>query len=333
MKTRAWVSFWLLGLIWGSSFLFIRIGVAEIKPVELVFIRTTIAAIGLGLVIYFRKVPIPTRGPVLRSLLIIGLGNVVAPFMLITWGEQTVPSGMAAVLQSTAALFSLVIAHFAFVDERMTPQKIAGLILGFIGVVVLFSGELTGQGTGAAGLLGHLAIVLASLCYATFTAKGRKLIQAKVEPIVVAFATMAVASLVTLLPAIFSPARSMMLTLAIPDLGAYITHIFASQPGITPLNIISLKVLVSVLLLGFLNTFVAYLFFYFIVRELGAARAAMVTYVIPPVGVILGALLLREGIGITLLGGAGLIFIGIAIVNLRWFRRAIPAENPSRSAV
>jgi drug/metabolite transporter (DMT)-like permease len=331
MNTRAWVSFWLLGLIWGSSFLLIRIGVVEFRPVELVFIRTVIAAIGLGLVVYFRRVSFPTRWQTLRTLAVIGVGNVVAPFMLITWGEQTVPSGMAAVLQSTAALFSLVIAHFAFVDERMTPQKVAGLILGFVGVVVLFSGELTQEGAGAVGLLGHVAIVIASLCYAIFTSMGRKVIQGKVEPIVVAFSSMAVASIVTLPPAIFSSARAIMLPSSVPNLELYSRYVIATQPGFTSLSIISPRVLFAVVLLGVLNTFVAYLFYYFIVRELGAARAAMVTYVIPPVGVTLGALLLQETVGITLLAGAGLIFTGIAIVNLRWFRRPIPAEQARQS--
>jgi drug/metabolite transporter (DMT)-like permease len=314
-------------LIWGSSYLFIRIAVAELKPVEIVFIRTTIAAIGLGLVIYFQRLAFPTNWRTLGTLAIIGVGNVVAPFMLITWGEQTVPSGMAAVLQSTAALFSLVIAHFAFADERINPQKVVGLILGFIGVVVLFSGELAEEGAG--GILGHLAIVLSSLCYATFTAMGRKVIQGKVEPIAVAFATMTVASVVTLLPVLFSAARFSLLKTATPNLDDYVAHLFASQPGLTPLDIISTRALFAVILLGVLNTFVAYLFYYYIVRELGASRAAMVTYVIPPVGVVLGALLLQETIGETLLLGAGLIFTGIAIVNLRWFRRSMPAEQPS----
>jgi drug/metabolite transporter (DMT)-like permease len=307
MKTQAWVSFWLLGLIWGSSFLLIRIGVAELKTAEIVFIRTAIAAIGLGLIIFVRRVRIPMTRRTLGMLGIVGLGNVVAPFMLITWGEQTVPSGMAAVLQSTAALFSLVIAHFAFADERMTVQKVAGLILGFIGVIVLFSGELN-NGSDAASLLGHLAIVLASLCYATFTAMSRKVIQGEVEPIAVAFVTMVVASMST---APFA---------------------FFSEAGFTPLASLSPGVLIALLILGLLNTFVAFLLYYFVVRELGAARATMVTYIVPPVGVVLGALILRETIDLTLLTGAALIFAGIGIVNVRLMRRVQqprPTEQPT----
>jgi drug/metabolite transporter (DMT)-like permease len=310
MKTRAWISFWLLGLIWGSSFLLIRIAVAELKTVEVVFIRTAIAAVGLGLVVYFRRVPFPTVHRTLLTLVVIGIGNVVAPFMLITWGEQSVSSGMTAVLQSTAALFTLVVAHFAFADERINLNKIIGLILGFVGVVVLFSGELTGGSTTDTGIERHLAIVLASLCYAIFTTLGRKVIQGKIEPVAVAFTTMAVASIVTAPFAIFSPS------------------------SFTPLNTLSTNVLFAVVILGLLNTFVAYLFFYYIVRELGASRASMVTYIIPPVGVTLGALLLQEVVASTLLLGAALIFSGIAIVNIR-FSRPIPKpiEQPGSEPV
>jgi drug/metabolite transporter (DMT)-like permease len=230
--------------------------------------------------------------------------------MLITWGEQSVSSGMTAVLQSTAALFTLVVAHFAFADERINLNKIIGLILGFVGVVVLFSGELTGGSTTDTGIERHLAIVLASLCYAIFTTLGRKVIQGKIEPVAVAFTTMAVASIVTAPFAIFSPS------------------------SFTPLNTLSTDVLFAVVILGLLNTFVAYLFFYYIVRELGASRASMVTYIIPPVGVTLGALLLQEVVASTLLLGAALIFSGIAIVNIR-FSRPIPKpiEQPGSEPV
>jgi drug/metabolite transporter (DMT)-like permease len=142
MKRQAWISFWLVGLIWASSFLLIRVGVEEFSPVEIVFIRTAIAAVGLNLVILFRRIPVPTDWRNIGAIIFIGLGNVVAPFLLITWGEQTVPSGIAAVFQSTAALFTLIVAHFAFADERMNAQKVVGLIVGFIGIIVLFSREL-----------------------------------------------------------------------------------------------------------------------------------------------------------------------------------------------
>lgn len=297
MKRQAWISFWLVGLIWGSSFLLIRIGVRAFRPVEIVFIRTAIAAIGLNLVIFLRRISVPTDWRNIGAIIFIGLGNVVAPFLLITWGEQTVPSGIAAVFQATAALFTLIVAHFAFSDERMNAQKILGLIVGFVGVIVLFSQEIDPNNIFSTSIAGELAVVVASMFYATFTTFSRKIIQGKVAPVVMAGGTMTVAAIATAPLAFFT------------------------ESGFTPLNTVPIDVLQAVIALGLINTFIAYLFYYFVVRELGAARASMVTYIIPPVGVTLGALFLKEEVGITLLIGAGLIFSGIAIVNLRMFER------------
>jgi drug/metabolite transporter (DMT)-like permease len=249
-------------------------------------------------------VPVPKDWRTWRALGIIGLGNVVAPFMLISWSEQYIASGLAAVLQATAALFSLVVAHFMFADERITPQKIAGLLMGFVGVIILFSGEMTGENS----LAGMLGMVLASLCYATFTAYGRRIIQGNVAPVVVAAATITVAAVVT------GPIALL------------------TNGGFTPLDTVSNSTLLAMIVLGVVNTFVAYLFYYFIVRELGVSRASLVTYITPVVGVVLGALFLDEVVGLTLLIGGGLIFAGIGIVNLRK-RQAQAAqliEQPSK---
>jgi len=305
MKRQAWISFWLVGLIWGSSFL-IRVGVEEFKPVEIVFIRTAIAAVGLNLVILLRRISVPTDWRNISAIIFIGLGNVVAPFLLITWGEQTVPSGIAAVFQATAALFTLIVAHFAFADEKMNAKKVVGLIVGFLGVIVLFSSEIDPANIFSTSIAGELAVVAASMFYATFTTFSRKIIQGKVPPIVMAGGTMTVAAIATAPLAFFA------------------------EGGFTPLNTVPIDVIQAVVTLGLLNTFIAYLFYYYVVRELGAARASMVTYIIPPVGITLGAIFLQETVGITLLLGAGLIFSGIAIVNLpvfEWLRRQLKAET------
>jgi len=156
----------------GSSFLFIRIGVERIPPFQLVFIRTRIAAIGLNAVVLLRGKRLPTDWRGIRDLLFLGIVNTVFPFALITWGETHSESGLAAVLQGTAALFTLVVAHFALADERITLRKIAGLVIGFLGMVVLAS-----RSTGS-----------------TYS---RKAIQNRLQPIVVAAGAMTVASIVT----------------------------------------------------------------------------------------------------------------------------------------
>lgn len=300
---QAWLSFWAVALIWGSSFLFIRIGVEQVTPFQLVFIRTGMAAVGLNIVVYLRGKRLPTDSKGIRDLLVLGVVNTVFPFALITWGETHIESGLAAVLQGTAALFTLVVAHFVFADERITLRKLAGLIIGFLGVVILASRSTQDETTsttsvdGTLHLLGQLSIVAASLCYAIGGTYSRKAIQSRLEPIVVAAGAMTVAAIIT-----------GVIAYAAPLLGG---------PAPTPLDTLRPDVLNALITLGLLNTFVAYLMFYSIVAALGAARASMVTYVIPAVGLTLGAIFLKEQVDIRLLIGAAMIIGGIGVVNLR----------------
>lgn len=295
---KAWVGFWSLGLIWGSSYLFIRISITGsglfpgdsaggFNTFEIVFIRTLIGALGLGAMVFRGRHALPRDRQTLVSLVLIGLGNVVLPFLLITWGQLFISSGMAAVLQASTALFGLVIAHFLFADDRISLRKVVGLITGFGGVVLLFRDNLGGE----QGLAGMTALVAASLCYATFTSWGRKLIQRDVPPVVLATATLVV--------------------------GAAVTGPMALFYGLTPLQEISPDALVAVITLGLLNTFVGYSIYYFLVRELGVARTTMVAYVFPAVALALGALMLQEKIGLVLVTGGAMIIAGVAIVNLR----------------
>lgn len=293
---RKWAAFWLVALIWGSSFLLIRIGVEELSPFQVVFIRTGIAAVGLNLVLLLRGQRIPFNLRQLFPLFVIGIGNTTVPFALITWGEVTIDSGLAAVLQSSAAFFTMLIAHFVFHDEKLSLKKIVGLILGFVGVVTLASSSWA-SGTLIVGeLTGALAIVLASLFYALFTIYSRKQINARYDPTVVAAGAMTFAALSSGLLMILAP-------------------YFNGEPA-TPLIEVSSNVLIAISLLGIVNTFVAYLMFYWVVQQLGAGRASMVTYVVPAVGLILGVIVLNEPLYWQILVGAALIFAGIAAVNI-----------------
>ncbi|MDH4062804.1 MAG: EamA family transporter [Acidobacteriota bacterium] len=296
---RAWLGFWVLTLIWGSSFLFIRIGVAELSTFQLVFIRTAIAAVGLNLVVAAqgRRLPSDRRG--VRDVVFLGVVNTVVPFALITWGEKSIESGLAALLQATSALFTLVLAHFMFADERITPRKILGLLFGFAGVVVLASRSLgdDGPSMGPGHLLGQLAIVGASLCYAVGGTYSRRAMQRRLSPIVVAAGTMTVTAVIT-------------------GVLAYLVPLLGGAPP-TPIGELSTTVVAAVITLGVLNTFVAYLIFYSIIETLGAARASMVTYSIPAVGLALGTVFLAEPLDTRLLVGAVMIVGSIGIVNLR----------------
>lgn len=297
---QAWGGFWLLALIWGSSYMFIRIGVAQVPPFQLVFIRTAIAALGLTAVVYGRGKRLPTDWRSIRDLLFLGIVNTVFPFALITWGETRIESSLASVLQATSALFSLVVAHFVFADERITLRKVIGLGIGFLGVMVLASRsseQVSSAVTPMMHLFGQLAIVLSSLCYAIGGVYGRKAMQNRLEPIVTAAGAMLVAAVIT-------------------GLIAYSTPFWG---GTTPVSMtqVTPRVLGALLALGLVNTFGAYLIFYSLIATLGAARTSMVTYVLPVVGLLLGALFLAEPIDGRLLLGAMLIIGSIGISNLK----------------
>lgn len=301
MNIAAWSSFWILGFIWGSSFLLIRVGVGEMSATQVVLIRTTVAALGLNAVLWLRGKRLPRDWATIRAFIFIGIGNATIPYTFIALGEQTITSGMAAVLQATASLFTLVIAHFAFADERMTVKKVMGLLIGFSGVIVLSSKSINGGELDTPTLLGQLAIVIASLFYATFITYSRRVIRRDIEPMVVAGGTFIPASLMAVVFVLLEP-------------------VFGGR-AFVPFSEVSSDVTLAVFALGFFNTFVAYMFFYFIIQQLGAFRASMVTYIVPVVGLFLGWLVLNEEVDAVLLLGAGMIFAGIAIVNLRFSRQ------------
>jgi drug/metabolite transporter (DMT)-like permease len=315
MNKLAWGLFFVVGLIWGSSFLLIRVGVEAVPASQVVFTRTLIAAVGLNIALLVRGKRLPTDWPTIRALGIIGIGNSAIPYMLIAVGEQTVPSGLTAVLQATAALFTLVIAHFTLADERITARKVLGLALGFGGIVVLSSRQLGSGQSLNEGFLGMIAIMGGSLFYAIFTVYSKKLIRKDVEPLQVAAGSFISAAIGGAVLCVIEP-------------------LFPGGRSFVPYTDLSGDVLRAIVVLGVLNTFVAYLFFYYLIQQLGAFRASMVTYVVPPVGLFLGWLFLNERLDLLLLLGAGLIFTGIAVVNIRLqnLRRkpvpAAPVEKP-----
>jgi drug/metabolite transporter (DMT)-like permease len=311
MKRWAWIAFWILGVTWGSSFLLIKISVEVIPPAQVVFIRTAIAGVGLMLLALARGLKFPSNWSNLFPLILIGIGNTAIPFLLITWGETAIDSSVASILQATASLFTLVIAHFFFADERMTPQRIGGMILGFLGVIVLFAPSIRGSGIAIAVILGQLAIVLASLFYAMFTTYSRVVLNGRgIAPLVVAAVSQSSAAVIM----------------------GVITFLSPLFGGSTPVSLLEIprEVSIAVIVLGIFNTCFAYALFYSVVSILGAARASMVTYVVPVVGLVLGIVFLDEPLTWALGIGALLVFAGIGVVNLRLGRTKPVEVVPSK---
>lgn len=303
---KAWALFGVLALIWGSSYLLMRVAVVEMPPAQVTLMRVGIAALCTNALVLLLGKRYPTDRKTLVALVIIGLGNSALPFTLLAWGEQTVESGLTSVIQAITPLFAIVIAHYTFEDERITPYKIAGIVVGFSGIIALSLGESFGGKLG-----GQIAIVIASICYAATINYIRKVMRSRMEPLVMSAVTMIAASI-----------GAVLMMVAAPLIG---------ERGPVAFSSVSSDVLWSGLALGFLNTFIAYLIYYRIIADLGASRTSMITYAVPPVAVLLGAVLLHEHIDERLLVGGVLILAGIVLVNLGPFRRhksiAAPKET------
>jgi drug/metabolite transporter (DMT)-like permease len=288
-----WIAFWVLGLIWGSSFLLIKIGVAELTPLQLVAIRVGTAAIAMLATLILTRQHFPRDARSRINLIIVGFFNTALPFFLITWGEQTIDSGLATVLNATMPLFALVTAHFALKDERITLVKVLGLLAGFGGVIVLASRSL-GASDVANPIAGQLAVLCASLSYGAAVVFVRRSLR-HLRPIVVS--------------------SGVLLTSTVAMGGAALV-----VDGVPHFGALSTQVVIAVLVLGLVNTYVAYLLYYWIIDRWGATRASLVTYLMPPVGLTLGAIFLDEVLDARLIVGAILILAGVVLVN--WRRQA-----------
>lgn len=296
MRVREWVAFWLLGAIWGSSFLWIKIAVAEIGPVLLAALRLLFGAAGLVGIAWMMRQSVPRDRGLLVRYLVLAVLNTALPFALIPWGETRIASGLAAVLNGTTPLFTLVIAHFWLRDEHITRARIAGLFVGFTGVVVLMSHDLS---AGADSLWGQAAVLAASCSYAVAAIFARKYLRGQ-PPVVQATVAVCIADAV--------------LWLAVPvaEPSARLPHL--------PITWLALA------WLGVLGSCVAYLLYYYLIQAWGATRATVVTYVYPVIGLLLGVAFLDEALNARVVAGTLLVVSGIVVAN-----RA-PALRPSPPA-
>jgi drug/metabolite transporter (DMT)-like permease len=295
LSIREWFKFILLGLIWGSSFLWIKIGVQELGPFTLVALRVFFATLGLMIVARLQRAHLPWR-EFLPAFFILGLLNMALPFVLISWSEQYISSGMAAILNSTVPLFTLLIAPLFLADDPWTLPKGLGLLVGFLGVVVLMANQVQGDLTRPK--LGQLTMLLAAVSYATAAVYARRKVR-------------------NLTPEVQSLGQSFMATLVMLPLALTI-----EAPFTLPHQPITW---VAALWLGLMGSCVATLLYYSLLQSIGPTRTTLVTYIFPLVGVILGAIFLHERPDWHLLAGGSLIISGVAVVN---FLRPMPRTLP-----
>ena len=276
----------LLGTIWGTSFLFIKIIVSEVPPMTLVAGRLGVAAVMMWTLVRVRKLKIKQRPHLGWTFAVVGLLNGALPYTLISWGEQYIPSGWAALLQATTPLFTILLAHVITDDDRITAQKLAGVVLGFGGVGILMWPEIrAGVRT---SVLGMLAIVGSSLSYAYASIYARSRLSDQ-SPMVAAAGQFGM-GFIYILP----------LALAIE-----------SPWTLNP----STQAMLSWTALAVLGTVIAYTIYYELLKRTNATFTTMVTYIVPINGLLLGALVLNESLSPSLLLSLGLVLGGVLLVR------------------
>jgi drug/metabolite transporter (DMT)-like permease len=285
-----------VALLWGASFMFIKVAVRELAPATLVLGRIGIGALTLALIVPFMvggRAALTAIRENLGWLVLVGLVNIALPFWLLSWGETRIDSGLASIIQGAVPIFNAVIAFGFFREVRVTGLRLVGVAIGFVGVALLVGAQPHGK------VLGAIAVVGMALCYAVgqlFAARHLS----TVPPPVVAFATTFVAALA-------------MLPLGIAQAPHHVPH---------------WKTIGAVLALAIPLTALAFLLFYAIIAGAGAAYASLVTYLVPPIALLYGAIFLGERFGAAAIGGLALILGGVALGTgrLRFRRRALASE-------
>lgn len=294
MQARRTLTEWalLLALVamWGSSFMFNKLGVATVPPLTLVACRLSIAALVLVVLLYGRGLRLPRAGRVWIAYTLLGMIGNALPFFLITWGQQTIDSALAGILMAAMPLATLVLAHFLVQGERMSASRVGGFALGFAGIVALMEpAAIAGVGGDALKVLSQLAVLGGALCYAANSVMARLMV--KTDFLIAATATLLVSS-VLVIP----------LALALDDP-------WRIQP--------SLSSTLAIVWLGAGPTAIATILYFRLISSAGPTFMSLVNYLSPAVAVFLGVTLLGEQPGVHAYLGLGLILGGIALSQYR----------------
>ena len=288
MGALEWTLLIVLSILWGGSFLFGKVAVAEIPPLTLAFFRVLIAAMLLWIVVRATGMAMPRSLADWMPFFVLGFLNNVVPFSLILWGQQEIGAGLASILNATTPLFTVVVANAFLADERLTSGKVAGVLLGLVGVAVLV-GLDTLQGLGS-HVWAQFACLGAALSYGFAVTYARRF---RGMPTTAVATGQLTASSLILLPII----------------------LIVDTPW--TLSMPSVNVWLSVLALGSVSTALAYILYFRIIKTAGATNAALVTLLVPVSAILLGVILLGERLAATDLVGMALIGLGLAAIDGR----------------
>jgi len=295
-----WALFIALGFLWGSSYLWIKIGLESLPPMTLIAARLIVGGLFLAAVVAATRQSLPRQPRMYGHLLVMAVVNIVLPFTLIAIGEQSIDSALASILNATVPLAVIVIAPMFLPDERITLARVVGLAVGFAGVILLVAPDLVNLGD--ADPTGELLMIGSSLSYAVGNVYARRNVH----------------GLPPMIPALFQVTFAAAIVIPIALL---VDRPFAT---VTP----EPSSIAAVLWLGLLGSGLAYICYFTILRAWGATRTSMVAYLLPVVGIALGAVVLNDPITANRIGGTVLIIAGIGLVNSGpALRRLIPSRT------
>ena len=294
MNGREWLILLILAVIWGGAFLFIGVAVRHVDPLTYVWLRLTIAAGAMFLFLKLKGERLGLPRHVWGSILLLALLNNALPFTLFGWGQTHIASGLASILNATTPIWGVLVAHFFTQDERMTPRKIAGVVLGFAGVATMIGPTLLANvGTDA---LAQLACIVAAICYAFAAVWARRFRRMGISPMSVTTGQLTAGAL-------------MMLPMAM----------LVDQPWTQPLPPIT--AVGAIVALALLCTALGYVLYFRLIDSAGATNALLVTLLVPPFAIVFGSLFLDEVLAPQDFFGLALIALGLAAIDGRLLRR------------
>jgi drug/metabolite transporter (DMT)-like permease len=293
MNARQWLLLVALSMLWGGSFFFFEVALRDFGPLTVVLGRVGLAAIWLRGFLALSRTAMPRELSAWRQFAVMGLLNNAIPFGLIVWGQQYIESGMAAILNASTPLFTVLFAHYLTRDERLTPGRLAGVLLGLAGVILLIGpGALAGADNHA---LGQAAMIAAAVSYALAGIYGRRF---RGRPPMVTATGQVTCAAILVLP--------FALVLEQP---------WRAAPGLDSIG--------ALLGLSLLCTALAYILYFKILAAAGATNLLLVTLLIPPSALLLGILILGERPGGDAFAGLALIALGLLAIDGRPGRRLL----------
>lgn len=289
-----WLLIGILSILWGGAFFLIEVGLRSYPPITLVFMRLALAVPPMWIAMRLMGERWPTEPRIWGLLGIVGALNCALPFILFFWGQQYLDSGYASILNATTPIWGVVVAHFMTHDEKATPARIVGVLVGMAGIIVMVGPDaMKGLSN---NLLAQIACIISTLFYSFAAIYGRRLSQTQMTPMVVATGQTAMAALF-MLPVVllFDQPWAM----AMPRLDSTLA-------GVT---------------LALLSTALAYILYFRLIDRAGASNAQLVAFLMPILAVILGIAFLGESLSSGQIAGAGLIAVGLAILDGRLVAR------------